>query len=150
MAGELAALGLLQDIGVVADTARIDTLKTALRRIERFRHGLETAFPFPEDWAATVADDTLVCRCEEVSAGEIRSAVQDGHWEINRVKAMCRVGMGRCQGRMCGLAAAEIIARESGRSVEHVGRLRGQAPIKPLPFGLGMQPVEKQSVETQP
>lgn len=150
MAGELAALGLLQDIGVVADTARIDTLKTALRRIERFRHGLETAFPFPEDWAATVADDTLVCRCEEVSAGEIRSAVQDGHWEINRVKAMCRVGMGRCQGRMCGLAAAEIIARESGRHVEHVGRLRGQAPIKPLPFGLGMQPMEKQSVETQP
>ncbi|OBS38027.1 FAD/NAD(P)-binding oxidoreductase [Pseudomonas syringae pv. syringae] len=150
MAGELAALGLLQDIGVVADTARIDTLKTALRRIERFRHGLETAFPFPEDWAATVADDTLVCRCEEVSAGEIRSAVQDGNWEINRVKAMCRVGMGRCQGRMCGLAAAEIIARESGRSVEHVGRLRGQAPIKPLPFGLGMQPMEKQSVETQP
>ncbi|MCW6056681.1 FAD/NAD(P)-dependent oxidoreductase [Pseudomonas fragariae (ex Marin et al. 2024)] len=150
MAGELAALGLLQDIGVVADTARIDTLKTALRRIERFRHGLETAFPFPEDWAAKVADDTLVCRCEEVSAGEIRSAVQDGHWEINRVKAMCRVGMGRCQGRMCGLAAAEIIARESGRSVEHVGRLRGQAPIKPLPFGLGMQPMEKQSLETQP
>ncbi|MCK0545218.1 NAD(P)/FAD-dependent oxidoreductase [Pseudomonas syringae pv. aptata] len=150
MAGELAALGLLQDIGVVADTARTDTLKTALRRIERFRHGLETAFPFPEDWAATVADDTLVCRCEEVSAGEIRSAVQDGHWEINRVKAMCRVGMGRCQGRMCGLAAAEIIARESGRHVEHVGRLRGQAPIKPLPFGLGMQPMEKQSVETQP
>ncbi|KPY33469.1 NAD(P)/FAD-dependent oxidoreductase [Pseudomonas syringae] len=150
MAGELAALGLLQDIGVVADTARTDTLKTALRRIKRFRHGLETAFPFPEDWAANVADDTLVCRCEEVSAGEIRSAVQDGHWEINRVKAMCRVGMGRCQGRMCGLAAAEIIARESGRSVEHVGRLRGQAPIKPLPFGLGMLPVEKQSVETQP
>ncbi|PBP66996.1 FAD-dependent oxidoreductase [Pseudomonas fragariae (ex Marin et al. 2024)] len=150
MAGELAALGLLQDIGGVADTGRIDTLKTALRRIERFRHGLETAFPFPEDWVATVADDTLVCRCEEVSAGEIRSAVQDGHWEINRVKAMCRVGMGRCQGRMCGLAAAEIIARESGRSVEHVGRLRGQAPIKPLPFGLGMQPMEKQSVETQP
>ncbi|POR61455.1 MULTISPECIES: FAD/NAD(P)-dependent oxidoreductase [Pseudomonas] len=150
MAGELAALGLLKDIGVVADTSRIDTLKTALRRIERFRHGLETAFPFPEDWAANVADDTLVCRCEEVSAGEIRSAVQDGHWEINRVKAMCRVGMGRCQGRMCGLAAAEIIARESGRSVEHVGRLRGQAPIKPLPFGLGMLPVEKQSVETQP
>ncbi|MCK9716227.1 FAD/NAD(P)-dependent oxidoreductase [Pseudomonas syringae] len=150
MAGELAALGLLQDIGVVADTARTDTLKSALRRIERFRHGLETAFPFPEDWAANVADDTLVCRCEEVSAGEIRSTVQDGHWEINRVKAMCRVGMGRCQGRMCGLAAAEIIARESGRPVEHVGRLRGQAPIKPLPFGLGMQPMEKQSVETQP
>ncbi|KTB73101.1 MULTISPECIES: NAD(P)/FAD-dependent oxidoreductase [Pseudomonas] len=150
MAGELAALGLLQDSGVTVDAVRISDLQTALQRIERFRHGLETAFPFPEDWAANVADDTLVCRCEEVSAGDIRTTVQDGHWEINRVKAMCRVGMGRCQGRMCGLAAAEIIARESGRPVEQVGRLRGQAPIKPLPFGLGMLPVDKQSAETQP
>ncbi|KPX47946.1 Pyridine nucleotide-disulfide oxidoreductase [Pseudomonas syringae pv. helianthi] len=144
MAGELAALGLLQDIGVTVDALRIRDLQAALQRIERFRHGLETAFPFPEDWAARVADDTVVCRCEEVSAGEIRTTVQDGHWEINRVKALCRVGMGRCQGRMCGLAAAEIIARESGRPVEHIGRLRGQAPIKPLPFGLALQSVEKQ------
>ncbi|KPC27585.1 Pyridine nucleotide-disulfide oxidoreductase family protein [Pseudomonas savastanoi pv. glycinea] len=150
MAGELAALGLLQDSGVTVDAVRISDLQTALQRIERFRHGLETAFPFPEDWAANVTDDTLVCRCEEVSAGDIRTTVQDGHWEINRVKAMCRVGMGRCQGRMCGLAAAEIIARESGRPVEQVGRLRGQAPIKPLPFGLEMLPVDKQSAETQP
>ncbi|MCJ2373233.1 FAD/NAD(P)-binding oxidoreductase [Pseudomonas sp. RGM 3321] len=150
MAGELAALGLLQDSGVAVDAVRISDLRTALQRIERFRHGLETAFPFPEDWAANVTDDTVVCRCEEVSAGDIRTTVQDGHWEINRVKAMCRVGMGRCQGRMCGLAAAEIIARESGRPLEQVGRLRGQAPIKPLPFGLEMLPVDKQPAETQP
>ncbi|MFH7376070.1 FAD/NAD(P)-binding oxidoreductase, partial [Pseudomonas syringae pv. tagetis] len=74
----------------------------------------------------------------------IRTTVQDGHWEIYRVKALCRVGMGRCQGRMCGLAAAEIIARESGRPVEHIPRLRSQAPIKPLPFGLALHSVENQ------
>ncbi|MCR8718301.1 NAD(P)/FAD-dependent oxidoreductase [Pseudomonas syringae] len=150
MAGELAALGLLQDSGVKVDGLRVSDLKAGLRRIERFRHGLETAFPFPEDWAAKVPDETVVCRCEEVTAGEIRSTVQDGHWQINRVKAMCRVGMGRCQGRMCGLAAAEIIAHESGRPVQQVGRLRGQAPIKPLPFGVEMQSVNRQSVEQQP
>ncbi|EPN12012.1 pyridine nucleotide-disulfide oxidoreductase family protein, partial [Pseudomonas syringae pv. actinidiae ICMP 19070] len=94
------------DSGVEVDGLRVSGLKAGLRRIERFRHGLETAFPFPEDWAAKVPDETMVCRCEEVTAGEIRSTVQDGHWQINRVKAMCRVGMGRCQGRMCGLAAA--------------------------------------------
>ncbi|WP_440813975.1 FAD-dependent oxidoreductase [Pseudomonas syringae] len=145
MAGELAALGLLQDRGINVDALRISDLKTALQRIERFRHGLETAFPFPEDWSANVPDETLVCRCEEVTAGDIRSTVQEGHWEINRVKAMCRIGMGRCQGRMCGLAAAEIVAHESGRPIEQVGRLRGQAPIKPIPFG-----VEPQAVEQQP
>jgi hypothetical protein len=37
---------------------------------------------------------------------------------------------------MCGLAAAEIVAHASGRDIASVGRLRGQAPIKPLPFGV--------------
>lgn len=136
MAGELAALTLLGDSGHPVDSGRVATLKSRLAAIERFRHGLETAFPFPEDWAAQTADAVTICRCEEVSAGDIRQTVAEGHWEINRVKAMCRVGMGRCQGRMCGLAAAEIVAQASGRDVSSIGRLRGQAPIKPLPFGL--------------
>ncbi len=136
MAGELAALTLLADSGHTVDAARVAELQVKLAAIERFRHGLETAFPFPVDWAAQTLDETVVCRCEEVSAGDIRAVVSDGHWEMNRVKAMCRVGMGRCQGRMCGLAAAEIVAHSSGRELASIGRLRGQAPIKPLPFGV--------------
>ena len=136
MAGERAALALLADLGHTVDKARSAELQRKLATIERFRHGLETAFPFPMDWAAKAPDEVLVCRCEEVSAGEIRAVVDEGHWEISRVKAMCRVGMGRCQGRMCGAAAAEIIAQRSGRAPDQIGRLRGQAPIKPLPFGM--------------
>ncbi len=140
MAGELAALALLADNGQPVDAARIALLQKQLKRIEGFRQGLETAFPFPDNWALQVPDDTLICRCEDVSAGDIRATVKEGHWEINRVKAMCRVGMGRCQGRMCGLAAAEIIAQCSGRELPGIGRLRGQAPIKPLPFGIEARP----------
>lgn len=140
MAGERAALALLEDVGIAIDRHRPAVLEQQLARIQRFRLGLETAFPFPEKWAAQAPDNLTVCRCEEVSAGDIRAVVDDGHWEINRVKAHCRVGMGRCQGRLCGLAAAEIVAERSGRSVEDVGRLRGQAPIKPLPFGVQVQP----------
>ncbi|MBX4135296.1 NAD(P)/FAD-dependent oxidoreductase [Pseudomonas sp. S5F11] len=140
MAGERAALALLEDVGIAIDRHRPAVLEQQLARIQRFRLGLETAFPFPEKWAAQAPDNLTVCRCEEVSAGDIRAVVDDGHWEINRVKAHCRVGMGRCQGRLCGLAAAEIVAERSGRSVEDVGRLRGQAPIKPLPFGVQAQP----------
>jgi NADPH-dependent 2,4-dienoyl-CoA reductase/sulfur reductase-like enzyme len=140
MAGELAALALLADSGQPVDASRIALLKKQLRLIKGFRQGLETAFPFPEDWARRVPDETLICRCEEVSAGEIRAAVKEGHWEINRVKAMCRVGMGRCQGRMCGPAAAEIVAQCSGRQLPAIGRLRAQAPIKPLPFAVEARP----------
>ena len=140
MAGERAALALLEDAGIAIDQQRPAALERQLARIQRFRLGLESAFPFPEHWAAQAPDRLMVCRCEEVSAGDIRAVVDEGHWEINRVKAHCRVGMGRCQGRMCGLAAAEIVAERSGRNVEDVGRLRGQAPIKPLPFGVQVQP----------
>jgi NADPH-dependent 2,4-dienoyl-CoA reductase/sulfur reductase-like enzyme len=136
MAGERAALAVLEDTVVLIDKGRTNYLEHKLATIERFRHGLETAFPFPTDWADRAPDELIVCRCEEVSAGEIRAVVDDGHWEINRVKAHCRVGMGRCQGRMCGSAAAEIVAQRSGRALNEIGRLRGQAPIKPLPFGL--------------
>ncbi|ALI05540.1 MULTISPECIES: NAD(P)/FAD-dependent oxidoreductase [Pseudomonas] len=140
LAGERAALALLEDLGYSTDPQRCTQLEETLERIGRFREGLERAFAFPEHWAADAADHLMICRCEEVSAGDIRRVVGEGHWEINRVKAHCRVGMGRCQGRMCGAAAAEIIACESGRAVASIGRLRAQAPIKPVPFGLEVEP----------
>lgn len=140
MAGERAALALLEDHGYPIAPQRGVQLEQALGRIDTFRHGLERAFVFPENWAAATTDDVMICRCEEVRAGAIREVVREGHWEINRVKAHCRVGMGRCQGRMCGAAAAEIIACESQRAVSDIGRLRAQAPIKPLPFGLEIEP----------
>ncbi|MET0847599.1 MAG: FAD/NAD(P)-binding oxidoreductase [Pseudomonas sp.] len=139
MAGERAALALLEDIGHLIAPHRGVQLEQALNRIGTFRQGLERAFMFPEHWAADTPDDVMVCRCEEVRAAEIREVVREGHWEINRVKAHCRIGMGRCQGRMCGAAAAEIIACESRRPVSQIGRLRAQAPIKPLPFGLEVE-----------
>ena len=94
MAGERAALAVLEDSGIAIDHRRPAALEQKLAGIQRFRQGLETAFPFPEQWAAQAPDTLMVCRCEEVSAGEIRAVVDEGHWEINRVKAHCRVGMG--------------------------------------------------------
>lgn len=140
-AGELAALALLADNGVAIDTARAQLLEQKLGRLQRFRTGLERAFPFPQDWAAQAPDALVVCRCENITAGELRHTVQrSGAMEMNRLKALSRVGMGRCQGRMCGVAAAEILAHASGQSIEQVGRLRGQAPIKPIPIHLVQAP----------
>jgi bacterioferritin-associated ferredoxin len=98
---------------------------------------LRTAFPWPARFAATLPDETIVCRCEAISAGELRRVVNDmGAKEANRAKAFSRVGMGRCQGRFCAHAGAEVIAAEARVPLEAVGRLRGQAPVKPLPMAL--------------
>ncbi|MOA38759.1 hypothetical protein D3C78_1604740 [compost metagenome] len=70
-----------------------------------------------------------------ITAGELREAVREkGASEVNRAKAFSRVGMGRCQGRYCSQAGAEVIAAAAGVPVERVGRQRGQAPVKPLPM----------------
>jgi NAD(P)H-nitrite reductase large subunit len=99
---------------------------------------LAKAFPWPVGQAAALPDDAILCRCEGVSAGDLRAVMREtGAQEANRAKAFSRVGMGRCQGRYCGLAAAELIAAESGVPVEQVGRLRGQAPVKPLTISVG-------------
>ncbi len=138
-AGERAALALLQDRSLSPDAARAAVLEAELARIGRFREVLEAAFPFPAHWAKDIADSTILCRCEEVTAGEVRAAIgQFGVHELNRLKAVSRIGMGRCQGRVCGSAAAELLAHETSRGIEAVGRLRSQAPIKPVPLTLAL------------
>lgn len=136
-AGRLAALAALHDLdqarGSASFAAEGPPLRRALATMESFRVGLARAFPWPHAQAAALPDAAIVCRCEAVTAGELRRCVRDlDSREINRAKAFSRVGMGRCQGRYCGHAAAEVVAHTAGIPVEQAGRLRAQAPVKPL------------------
>jgi NADPH-dependent 2,4-dienoyl-CoA reductase/sulfur reductase-like enzyme len=135
LGGQRTALALLQDAGHRVETAALDA---RLARLARFRAALERAFPFPGHLAANLPDDAVFCRCENLTAGELRATTAGpalGAPELNRAKAISRAGMGRCQGRVCGAAAAEILAAQLGCTVAEVGRLRGQAPVKPIPLG---------------
>jgi NADPH-dependent 2,4-dienoyl-CoA reductase/sulfur reductase-like enzyme len=135
LAGERAALALLEDRGHGIEAARVTVLEDALRQIAMFRVALEAAFPFPADMAAGIPDATILCRCEGVTAGEFRREARAlGADEINRAKAFSRCGMGRCQGRVCGPAAAIVLAAVLNLPPEHIGRLRSQPPVKPLPM----------------
>lgn len=147
-AGERAALALCEDRHLPYSPQRAAVLDAERARIDRFRDVLEAAFPYPAHWAAGIADETLLCRCEEISSGEAREAID--HFdivEINRLKAVSRVGMGRCQGRICASAAAELLAAQTGRSLDSVGRLRTQAPLKPVPLVLAPAPRETEAAE---
>jgi hydrogen cyanide synthase HcnB len=133
--GRLAAAALLQDSGY-SRPAKMDRDRRAIETTSRFRKALDQAFPFPHGEVAALSDDVVVCRCEGITAGAIReTVVATGEAEINRIKAFCRVGMGRCQARLCGTAAAELIAAAGSVDIRAVGRLRGQAPVKPLALG---------------
>jgi NADPH-dependent 2,4-dienoyl-CoA reductase/sulfur reductase-like enzyme len=80
-------------------------------------------------------DDTLVCRCEEVTAGAIRSELARGCAGPNQLKAFLRCGMGPCQGRLCGLTVTELIAEAQGTDPAAVGYFRLRPPVKPIPLG---------------
>ena len=135
IAGQLAACAALRDMGVAVTEGELADLRQALAPMRRFRAGLETAFPWPARLAAALPDEAMVCRCECITAGELRAvARQKGAPEVNRAKAFSRLGMGRCQGRLCGPAGAEVLADALGVPVAEVGRLRGQGPVKPLPM----------------
>ena len=135
VAGELAAMALLADYGFAVDRARLARLRRSRARLARFRRAMERAFPYPGDLAAALPDDALLCRCEAITAGALRAAASKADAdEINRAKALSRVGMGRCQGRLCGSAAREILAAARGVELARVGRLRAQAPARPVPF----------------
>lgn len=133
VAGRLAAAACLADLGYQATSAGADLRKLA--RLERFARGLARAFPWPAAMVRTLPGDAIVCRCENVTAAAVREGAHCGGGEANRVKSLSRVGMGRCQGRYCQLAAVELVAAQAGCSPDAVGRFRGQAPVRPAPVG---------------
>ncbi|MCK1713348.1 MULTISPECIES: NAD(P)/FAD-dependent oxidoreductase [unclassified Bradyrhizobium] len=138
-AGARAAWAVLAARGLAVDARAVTRLDATMVAGATFRAALERAFPFPAKLAADMADDTILCRCEVITAGELRAAANEAlatlpPSEVNRAKALTRVGMGRCQGRVCGAAAAEILATTLSCPIEQVGRLRGQPPVKPIPI----------------
>jgi len=142
-AGKLAALAALTDLARFPSDEEMVELRKTLQVMDRFRRGLIQAFPWPHEMAAQLPDHAVVCRCESISAGDLRRTVRElGACEMNRAKALCRVGMGRCQGRYCGHSAAEVVAHAAQLPIEQVGRLRGQGPVKPLAMA-ALQPVQE-------
>ncbi|BBK31631.1 NADPH-dependent 2,4-dienoyl-CoA reductase/sulfur reductase-like enzyme [Stella humosa] len=135
MAGELAALAVLHDVGRPAAGDRLAELRRGLDRGLRWGGALQAVFPVPHRFLGDLPAETVLCRCEGVTVGDARRAVDDlDAREINRAKALSRIGMGRCQGRYCGLSAATILAETAGADPSTAMRLRGQAPVKPIPL----------------
>ena len=137
VAGRLAAAACLSDLGLFDPALPVPDVATDLKRLdrlERFARGIARAFPWPVEQVRAVPDDTVLCRCEGITAGSVRETATHGGAEANRVKSLGRAGMGRCQGRYCQLAAADLIAASGGLAhAGEVGRLRAQAPVRPMP-----------------
>ena len=77
-------------------------------------------------------DDRIICRCEEVTQGEIRQAVHDGLFTVAEVRRYLRCGMGLCQGQTCGKLVARIMASELGVPVSEIAPASSRSPMRPI------------------
>ena len=89
----------------------------------------------PREEILRPANEVVVCRCEEITAGDIRGVFARGCQGPNQAKAFLRAGMGPCQGRMCGPAVSELISAELDQPVADVGYYRIRPPLKPVTVG---------------
>lgn len=80
-------------------------------------------------------DDILVCRCEEVSVGEIKEAIRQGARDVTGVKRRTRADMGLCQGRTCEKLVQQILKQELGISSEEISSGTPRPPVRPVSFG---------------
>lgn len=135
--GTLAGLAVAARLGAVSSAMAEAEAAPARKLLERelaFRPFLDALYePRPQVFAPP--DETIVCRCEEVTAGTLRARAAVGRPGTNQVKAFTRAGMGPCQGRQCGYTVMHILGGAQNRPPEALGFYRIRPPLKPVTLG---------------
>ena len=132
VSGEIAGLGAIASLrgqDVEAERAR---LERRWKRIGALRPFLEERYP---PLATPLPDQTIVCRCENVSAGELRAAIADGATGSNQLKSYTRCGMGPCQGRQCGYSVLRVLAEARSTPCTPHDLFRVRPPYRPVTLG---------------
>lgn len=136
LSGRLAALQVAHR-GERIDATQRDRMARSVRNA-RDRHlsvrpFLDARYRVAE--ATLPRDETLACRCEEVSVAELRALAARGCSGPNQAKAFTRCGMGPCQGRFCGATMERVFALETGLAPQRVGHFNARPPVKPVTLG---------------
>jgi NADPH-dependent 2,4-dienoyl-CoA reductase/sulfur reductase-like enzyme len=148
--GRIAAIAAVRALRPSATVPDPQAIRQHLQREEMGRAFLDW-LNRPADSFRQPTGDTLVCRCEEVTAKQVRDMAGLGCEGPNQMKAFLRCGMGPCQGRLCGLTVSELIAAERKTSPEAVGYYRLRPPVKPITLAelasLPISETERKAVE---
>lgn len=77
-------------------------------------------------------DDVIICRCEEITKGEIRRAIHRGLYTMTEIKRLLRPGMGLCQGKTCGRIVKSILAAELGTQAAQLDDCTARGTARPV------------------
>lgn len=129
--GEIAARAALSRLGRPTPADARASVRVA--RIGRFQSALWQLYKAPIQDIAAAPDELLLCRCESVSLGQVRRAIEAGARDAGAVKRATRLGMGRCQGRYCTRPLVALL-HNHGPEVRADTLFAPQLPARPLPI----------------
>lgn len=137
--GWIAAQSVLEDIHSslrLSDRIRYVFARLRLARLRGFAKGLGYAFPpLEEGYFNALPEETIICRCEAVRVSAVEATIGDWNTtDLNRIKALTRAGMGRCQGRYCNEALTSFVLARTGCPRAQIAPQRPQTPLYPLAF----------------
>lgn len=137
MSGRLSILRIAHRLGRISDRSLSKLaapLQSGIKRLAAARAFIDTIFRTPETMLIP-SGDTIVCRCEEVTAAQIAEASSCGASGLRHLKVQTRVGMGPCRAQMCSMAATAMIAPKIRRGQSPPPPATVRAPIRPLTLG---------------
>lgn len=135
--GRIAGVFAASALGAIEEgraEARAAPHRRRLERLARFRSALNDIYRVGPGLYELATAETVVCRCEMRTLGDLVGMVEGGVSDPNVVRARSRIGMGRCQGRNCASLVAAVIAQRRGVPVDRIAPLSARPPIKPVPL----------------
>jgi len=133
--GTIVGLSVAQDLGHAIDEAQRERARAMLRRHRRFQRALWDLYAAPPYSARRATAETVICRCEEVTLGQIEQALAENMTSTGAIKRRTRLGMGRCQGRYCAPVLEALLAERLGKERGEFTGFAPRVPVKPVSIG---------------
>lgn len=133
--GNMAAVAILRKLGKISEkefSSKFGRLERERRHHLQFGRCFNRLYRVPDEAFRQIPPETIVCRCEDVTVGHVRKAIQNGCRTPGAVKKATRLGMGSCQGRTCGQVLYGLIAAHTGQGLQEIPLLSVRSPTKPV------------------
>lgn len=129
--GQIAGICAAASVGH-GDAGSLSSEHKTLAKHRQFQSKLWKLYDIAPRDTQPLPDSTTICRCEELTLGDIREGLATTPGHVGTLKRATRVGMGRCQGRYCGPIAARMVSDATGKPVEDLSFFAPRVPIKPV------------------
>ena len=136
--GVLTALSILKKLEKIEDREFLPQFQNLTRQRRHhlsFGNYFNALYKIPDEAITAIPDETVICRCEDVTMGNIRKTLSDGFQTPGAIKRATRIGMGRCQGRICGSVLYDIVAAYTKKPGSKIPLLSVRPPVKPISLG---------------